>query len=365
MKRILVVLLLLFGWAGTVVWAQPFNAQIVAALRAIGLWPYAIYTTGDFPVWSVTSNKFVPSSGAGSIIVLPASTCAAPAIAESGALTTGLAFTATPEIWQCLAATKVLSTSGSSTTSKLSWWSDVGHGVTDIAPTNVPGYIGGDTSMSIVGLNGPASLTSPPIRTLSVSNDKTSTTPGFLVRSTAKNNAGIQPLDNGVPLFAVAGYPDFAFVQLFEVRGYSSAGNKTSAGVYSTIPYVSTFAGLAFSATGAGGSYGLQRAFVTNTAPSGPVACTSPTVTWHNGTAAFQIDVGTTCAGISTLVVTLPTMTNAPICWAINTTTSATAEVEMTASTTTTATFTNFTRTTGLVLAWVDGADIRIGCTQG
>lgn len=113
------------------------------------------------------------------------------------------------------------------------------------------------------------------------------------------------------------------------------------------------------------GAYSATTKFVINTAPSGPVACTLPTVTWHNGTSAFQIDVGTTCAGISTLVVTLPAMTNAYVCFPMNVTTSATARVEMTASTTTTATFTNYTRTTGVALAWVDGADVRIGCLGG
>lgn len=105
--------------------------------------------------------------------------------------------------------------------------------------------------------------------------------------------------------------------------------------------------------------------FVSATAPTVPVACTSPTVTWNNGTAAFQIDVGTTCAGISTLSMTMPASTNAWVCYAVNTTTSTTAEVEMTASTSTSATFTNYTRTTGVALTWVDGADIRIGCLGG
>lgn len=115
----------------------------------------------------------------------------------------------------------------------------------------------------------------------------------------------------------------------------------------------------------AGDAFGLASKFAIFTAPSGPVACTSPAVSWSNGTAAFQIDVGTTCAGVSTLVVTLPAVTNAWMCSAMNVTTSATAAIEMTASTTTSATFTNYTRTTGVVLVWVDGADVRISCLGG
>lgn len=117
---------------------------------------------------------------------------------------------------------------------------------------------------------------------------------------------------------------------------------------------------------GGGGAFMVNtRVVVSSTAPSSPVACTSPTVTNSTGTASALIDVGTSCAGISTLVVTLPAATNGWSCWATNTTTSATAAVEMTASTTTSATFTNYTRTTGVALAWADGADIRIGCIGG
>lgn len=138
--------------------------------------------------------------------------------------------------------------------------------------------------------------------------------------------------------------------------------------------------GLAFDSDGAGGAlasvavYGplvangginLATVAVSRTAPTLPVACTTPTVTWSNGTATFQIDVGGTCAAVTTLAVTLPAVSNAWSCTAVNVTTSATARVEMTASTTTTVTFTNYTRTTGLALAWVDGADVRISCLGG
>jgi hypothetical protein len=116
---------------------------------------------------------------------------------------------------------------------------------------------------------------------------------------------------------------------------------------------------------GTGGAITVASAAWINTAPTVPVACTTPTVTWSNGTAAFQIDVGTTCAATTTLAVTLPAAANAWSCSAINVTASATAAVEMTASTATSATFTNFTRTTGTALAWVDGADVRISCIGG
>lgn len=103
---------------------------------------------------------------------------------------------------------------------------------------------------------------------------------------------------------------------------------------------------------------------ISGTAPSGPVACTTPAVSWHNGTAVFQIDVGGTCVGISTLVVTLPAAANGWECTASNTTTAA-RDVWATAWTTTSVTFTNTARTTGLATDWADGADIRIKCMAG
>lgn len=105
----------------------------------------------------------------------------------------------------------------------------------------------------------------------------------------------------------------------------------------------------------------------TGTAPSGPVACTSPTVTNSNGSAAFQIDVGSTCGGVSTLVVTLPAATNAWAgCTATHVNSPATRVVALTGSTTTSVTFTNYSRTLGTAADWADGDDVRVGgCIGG
>jgi hypothetical protein len=50
---------------------------------------------------------------------IPASTCAAPSLGESGAATTGIAFTATPSILECIAGTAVTTITGSSITSTI------------------------------------------------------------------------------------------------------------------------------------------------------------------------------------------------------------------------------------------------------
>lgn len=120
-----------------------------------------------------------------------------------------------------------------------------------------------------------------------------------------------------------------------------------------------------FQASAAAGSFGLARAFAVNTAPTVANGCTGEAMVWNNGTIAFEADMGSTCAGVSTVIFTLPATTNAWVCTAINVTTSATAAMEMTASDTTTATFTNYTRTTGIALTFVDGANVRVGCVGG
>lgn len=96
-------------------------------------------------------------------------------------------------------------------------------------------------------------------------------------------------------------------------------------------------------------------------APTITSACTSPTVT-HGKATSFQVDVGTSCTGISTIVLALPTATNGWECGGYNKTT-ATVRLDQTADTTTSATIINYGRTTGLAVDFVDGADLVISCT--
>lgn len=122
----------------------------------------------------------------------------------------------------------------------------------------------------------------------------------------------------------------------------------------------------AFRANGAGASFRLSNdAFVINTAPTVSNGCTAEAMTWNNGTAAFEADMGNTCAGISTVVFTLPTIANKYQCKATNLTSPATMYMDPTAWTTTTVTFTNFSRTTGLATAFTDGDDVLVSCLGG
>jgi hypothetical protein len=88
---------------------------------------------------------------------------------------------------------------------------------------------------------------------------------------------------------------------------------------------------------------------------------TSPSVTHANGTASFSINVGT--GGSATNgVVTLPTASDAWACSAADTGTTPTGQTEQTGTGTAAATFTNYSRTTGLAVAWTASEIIQISC---
>ncbi len=98
-----------------------------------------------------------------------------------------------------------------------------------------------------------------------------------------------------------------------------------------------------------------------DTAATVTTACTSPTVT-HGVSTSFQVDVGTSCTGVTTIVLGLPTASNGWECHGYNKTTG-TVYLQQSADTTASATLINYTRTTGLAADFVDGADLVISCT--
>ena len=79
--------------------------------------------------------------------------------------------------------------------------------------------------------------------------------------------------------------------------------------------------------------------------------CTSPAVTWNNGTAAFLLTVGTSCTGVKTIVLTMPAASNL---WAVrcdNNTSDAAQQTNVIvarATSTTAVTLTSYDRVTGL-----------------
>lgn len=98
-----------------------------------------------------------------------------------------------------------------------------------------------------------------------------------------------------------------------------------------------------------------------STAPTVSGFGTSAAVVSHNGTCAFTVDVGT--GGLaSTGTVNLPAANVGWVCNAQDVTTPAMYITSQTGGTTTTATFTNYSRTTGLATAWTASDVLRVSC---
>lgn len=90
--------------------------------------------------------------------------------------------------------------------------------------------------------------------------------------------------------------------------------------------------------------------------------CTSPSISASNGNAAFAITVGSSCTGVSTGTLTLPTATTGWVCHFNNVTNPATSTPSQTGGSTTSVTFTNYARTTGLAADFTAADSIRVMC---
>ncbi len=135
---------------------------------------------------------------------------------------------------------------------------------------------------------------------------------------------------------------------------FHTANNGTTAHWGGTIL---SMPGLGFAAAGSDGNLAFSA-----TAPSAPVACTSPTIT-HGTSVAFQADVGSSCAGVSTFAFTVPATTNGMRCTGDNITAAATRVLAQSNGWTgTTVTMTNYSRTLGTAADFADGADLVITC---
>jgi hypothetical protein len=88
----------------------------------------------------------------------------------------------------------------------------------------------------------------------------------------------------------------------------------------------------------------------------------SPSVTHQNGYYSFSINVGTGGSATSG-VVTLPTTLNGWACSASDTGATPTGRTDPTAGTVSSVTLTNYSRTTGLAVAWTASEIIQISCS--
>lgn len=101
------------------------------------------------------------------------------------------------------------------------------------------------------------------------------------------------------------------------------------------------------------------------TAPTLTGGCTSPSMTWNQGSTLFQFDVGTSCTGVSTITINFETATNGYECKCTNTTAAGTRVIDSSGWSATTVQITNYSRTLGTAADFADGADIRCMCRGG
>lgn len=159
---------------------------------------------------------------------------------------------------------------------------------------------------------------------------------------------------NGISGFA-GNFLDFHVNGAASVFAVSSAGTITSAGNLNAFAYN---VGSVVRMNGTGGTGTL---LLSSTAPTVTGFGTSPSVPSNNGTGAFTVNVGTG-GSASTGTVTLPTAATGWVCSAFDVTNPDTAVTNQTGGTTTTATFTNYSRTTGIATAWAASDILRMSC---
>lgn len=96
--------------------------------------------------------------------------------------------------------------------------------------------------------------------------------------------------------------------------------------------------------------------------------CTSPAVTWNNGTAAFLLTIGTSCTGVKTITLTMPAAAHFWACDAQDNTSNgqqASNQPVSLATATTTIVITNYARTTGLSTDFTASDTLLVKCLAG
>lgn len=107
-------------------------------------------------------------------------------------------------------------------------------------------------------------------------------------------------------------------------------------------------------------------ATISGTAPTiASGGCTTPAVTWNNGTAAFKLTIGTTCTGVKTITLTLPTAANGWACDVTDNTTPASFRLTAQTTSATAVVISNWAATTGLAIDFVDSEVLIVKCLGG
>lgn len=182
------------------------------------------------------------------------------------------------------------------------------------------------------------------------------TSSGAIISGIASGNNGLAVSTNGARVDFGAGASDYASSDGTTV---TFAGPVTVAGLTSSTNTNIALGANGQLALGTGTSrfnVSAGAMAISVTAPTLSGFCTSPTVTASNGTAAFLLDVGSSCAA-STGTITLPTATTGWNCECTNRTSGATRMVTQTSSTTTTCVLQS-RDWAGTAANWVNGDDI-------
>lgn len=139
----------------------------------------------------------------------------------------------------------------------------------------------------------------------------------------ARSSGGVADMESGHIMRATGG-------------GYFAAAGTTSS----------------FRTTAAGAFYSLANTFAVNTAPTiASGGCTSPSISNANGTKAFTILIGTSCAGVQSITLTFPASTSRWTCNGYNNTSDAAQQsnyIVALSTNTTTVVFTSYDRVTGV-----------------
>lgn len=385
MKRLLLIAALLWPVTALAQPVPPWSTNV--RLPAFVIPPSAVSGGGTFP-----AQLFGPTG-----------TCAAPAYAFTGATTTGMAGTTTPSVLECVGGTTVATwavPSGAATTSNLlnstatvtpvsaavrGWNLQItgaGSAAFGIQALNVDllaGYTGAGSTLS-----GRFSNASAGTATTGWTGGGNIANNGNATGTTAGHNLGASFSASGssaLNVGALARVASSSSTLNIGVGGLSLNGTSSVGGFFglmSTAPTIATSAalmadngavaadiftardnGTAVTSIPDGGGFAMTALALSPTAPT--IASgfgTTPSIPNANGTAAFTVNVGT--GGVaSSGVLTFPTAATGWVVDCTNITNAATSVTAQTAGTTTSVTLANYSRTTGLLTAWVASDVLR------
>lgn len=160
---------------------------------------------------------------------------------------------------------------------------------------------------------------------------------------------------DGVVTISNAAVSDFSRLQFGGTTSSFPSIKRNGSGIYIRNGDDSAFTDLNALNIGLGataGAYYVTTQVIIRTAPTiASGGCTSPAVTWNNGTAAFLITIGTSCTGVKSFTLTMPAVTNRWVCTAENNTSDAAQQTNYAvarATSTTAVVVTSYDRVTGL-----------------